>query len=200
MHLEPVHPPAVRAPASRELPLDPGLLSVNEHAAPSSGLSSPTITVTHCPDRLSAGSLSTSEPQKRRVSGTDCTDLLTRIRPAALDLLTPLRELEESTFPREPRDKCLVLMDPQARLQDRAPREAAGCRRLVVRYLNTVYEVLFGRSKSGVKGWVYEQERAARKERPKQETRGTWRGKGWRSIPIPSGKTSRAYWRYWSDK
>ena len=42
-------------------------------------------------------SLSTSEPQKRRVSsGTDRTDPLARIRRAALDVLTVLRELEES--------------------------------------------------------------------------------------------------------
>jgi hypothetical protein len=42
-------------------------------------------------------SLSTSEPQKRRVSsGTDRTDPLVRIRRAALDVLTVLRELEES--------------------------------------------------------------------------------------------------------
>jgi hypothetical protein len=42
-------------------------------------------------------SLSTSEPQKRRVSsGADRTDPLARIRRAALDVLTVLRELEES--------------------------------------------------------------------------------------------------------
>jgi hypothetical protein len=42
-------------------------------------------------------SLSTSEPQKRRVSsGTDRTNPLARIRRAALDVLTVLRELEES--------------------------------------------------------------------------------------------------------
>ena len=42
-------------------------------------------------------SLSTSEPQKRRVSsGTDRTGPLARIRRAALDVLTVLRELEES--------------------------------------------------------------------------------------------------------
>lgn len=42
-------------------------------------------------------SLSTSEPQKRRVSsGTDRTDPLVRIRRSALDVLTVLRELEES--------------------------------------------------------------------------------------------------------
>lgn len=42
-------------------------------------------------------SLSASEPQKRRVSsGTDRTDPLARIRRAALDVLTVLRELEES--------------------------------------------------------------------------------------------------------
>jgi hypothetical protein len=42
-------------------------------------------------------SLSTSEPQKRRVfSGTDRTDPLARIRHAALEVLTVLRELEES--------------------------------------------------------------------------------------------------------
>ena len=42
-------------------------------------------------------SLSTSEPQKRRVSsGMDRTDPLARIRRAALDVLTVLRELEES--------------------------------------------------------------------------------------------------------
>ncbi|KAI0300646.1 hypothetical protein B0F90DRAFT_1936770 [Multifurca ochricompacta] len=42
-------------------------------------------------------SLSTSEPQKRRVSsGTDSTDPLARIRRAALDVLTVLRELEEN--------------------------------------------------------------------------------------------------------
>jgi hypothetical protein len=41
-------------------------------------------------------SLSTSEPQKRRVSsGTARTDPLARIRRAALDLLTVLRDLEE---------------------------------------------------------------------------------------------------------
>jgi hypothetical protein len=42
-------------------------------------------------------SLSTSEPQKRRVSSvTDRTEPLARIRRAALDVLTVLRELEES--------------------------------------------------------------------------------------------------------
>ncbi|KAI0262095.1 hypothetical protein BC834DRAFT_1043661 [Gloeopeniophorella convolvens] len=42
-------------------------------------------------------SLSTSEPQKRRVSsGTDRADPLARIRRAALDVLIVLRELEES--------------------------------------------------------------------------------------------------------
>jgi hypothetical protein len=42
-------------------------------------------------------SLSASEPQKRRVSsGTDRTDPLARIRRAALDVLTVLRELEEN--------------------------------------------------------------------------------------------------------
>lgn len=42
-------------------------------------------------------SLSTSEPQKRRVSsGAGRTDPLARIRRAALDVLTVLRELEES--------------------------------------------------------------------------------------------------------
>lgn len=43
-------------------------------------------------------SLSTSEPQKRRVSsgGASHTDPLARIRRAALDVLTVLRELEES--------------------------------------------------------------------------------------------------------
>jgi hypothetical protein len=42
-------------------------------------------------------SLSTSEPQKRRVSsGTARTDPLARIRHAALEVLTVLRELEES--------------------------------------------------------------------------------------------------------
>jgi hypothetical protein len=42
-------------------------------------------------------SLSTSEPQKRRVSsGAGRTDPLARIRRAALDVLTALRELEES--------------------------------------------------------------------------------------------------------
>jgi hypothetical protein len=42
-------------------------------------------------------SLSTSEPQKRRVSsGPGHTDPLARIRRAALDMLTILRELDES--------------------------------------------------------------------------------------------------------
>ncbi|KAH8988595.1 hypothetical protein EDB92DRAFT_1947960 [Lactarius akahatsu] len=41
--------------------------------------------------------------------------------------------------------------------------------------------VLFGINKSGVGGWVYEQERVALKERPKRETQG----KGRRSILTP---------------
>jgi len=51
----------------------------------------------HSTDRLSAPHRSTSEPQKRRVSSDVArTDPLARIRHAALDVLTVLRELEES--------------------------------------------------------------------------------------------------------
>ncbi len=100
-------------------PPDPGLLSVNEHTAPSSGFDvlHALKTTTHAirsvlnyllffPNEhghtqprqgFPSVSLSTSEPQKRRVSsGKDHTDPLVRVRHPALDVLALLRELEES--------------------------------------------------------------------------------------------------------
>ncbi|KAH9045194.1 hypothetical protein EDB85DRAFT_6156 [Lactarius pseudohatsudake] len=64
--------------------------------APSSGFSFPTSTATHSPDRVFARHRS---PRANRRScgsrGTDCTDPLTHIRRAALDLLTLLCKLKE---------------------------------------------------------------------------------------------------------
>ena len=54
-------------------------------------------------------------------------------------------------------------------------------RGVVARYLDAIDEVLFGGSKRGARGWVYEQERAAWKEKPEWETRG----KGQRSSAPP---------------
>ncbi len=195
-------------------------------------------------------SLSTSEPQKRRVfSGTDRTDPLARIRRAALDVLTLLRELEESArvplsddaydmgsdhssqgrvasptelsdvptdasfsvsvmqvggrresilvwdeeedefnvdeeserLPRERWDERLVLGSGWLYKQDLKIGDLEKQRGVVARYLDTVDEVLFGGSKSEVRGWVYEQERSARKEKPERESRG----KGRRSSAPP---------------
>ena len=192
-------------------------------------------------------SLSTSEPQKRRVaSGMDRTDPLARIRRAALDVLTLLRELEESArvplsddaydagsdrssqgrvasptelsdvptdasfsvsvmrvggrresilvwdeeedefnvdeeserVPRERWDERLVLGSGWLYKQNLKIEDLEKQRGVIARYLDTVDEVLFGGSKGEVRGWVYEQERAARKEKPERETRG----KGRRSI------------------
>ena len=189
-------------------------------------------------------SLSTSEPQKRRVaSGTDRTDPLARIRRAALDVLTLLRELEESArvplsddaydagsdrssqgrvasptemsevqtdasfsvsvmqvggrresilvwdeeedefnideeserVPRERWDERLVLGSGWLYKQDLKIEDLEKQRGVIARYLDTVDEVLFGGSKGEVRGWVYEQERAARKEKPERETRGKGR-------------------------
>ncbi|KAI9439284.1 hypothetical protein H4582DRAFT_1948160 [Lactarius indigo] len=247
-------------------PPDPGLLSVNGHTAPSSGfdvLRALKVT-THAirsvrnyllslPDEhghtqprqgFRPTSLSTSEPQKRRVfSGTDRTDPLARIRRAALDVLTLLRELEESArvplsddaydagsdhssqgrvasptelsdvptdasfsvsvmqvggrresilvwdeeeedfnadeeserLPRERWDERLVLGSGWLYKQDLKIEDIEKQRGVVARYLDTVDEVLFGGSKNDVRGWVYEQERAARKERPERESRGKGR-------------------------
>ncbi|KAH9164870.1 hypothetical protein EDB89DRAFT_2233714 [Lactarius sanguifluus] len=247
-------------------PPDPGLLSVNGHAAPISGfdvLRALKVT-THAirsvrnyllslPDEhghtqprqgFRPTSLSTSEPQKRRVfSGTDRTDPLARIRRAALDVLTLLRELEESArvplsddaydvgsdhsslgrvasptelsdvptdasfsvsvmqvggrresilvwdeeeedfnvdeeserLPRERWDERLVLGSGWLYKQDLKIEDIEKQRGIVARYLDTVDEVLFGGNKDGVRGWVYEQERAARKEKPERESRGKGR-------------------------
>ncbi|KAH9051603.1 hypothetical protein EDB83DRAFT_2542998 [Lactarius deliciosus] len=189
-------------------------------------------------------SLSTSEPQKRRVfSGTDLTDPLARIRRAALDVLTLLRELEESArvplsddaydvcsdhssqgrvasptelsdvptdasfsvsvmqvggrresilvwdeeeedfnvdeeserLPRERWDERLVLGSGWLYKQDLKIEDIEKQRGIVARYLDTVDEVLFGGNKNSVRGWMYEQERAARKEKPERESRGKGR-------------------------
>ena len=177
-------------------------------------------------------SLSASGPQKRRVSsGTDRPDPLARIRRAALDVLTLLRELEENArvplsddaydagsdhssqgrvasptalsdvptdasfsvsvmrvpgrresilvwdeeeddfnmdeeserLPRERWDERLVLGSGWLYKQDLKIEDLAKQRGVIARYLDTVDEVLFGGGKNGVRGWVYEQERAARK-------------------------------------
>lgn len=255
-------------------PPDPGLLSANGYAAPSSGfdvLRALKVT-THAirsvrnyllslPDEhghtqprqgFRPTSLSTSEPQKRRVSsGTDRTDPLARIRRAALDVLTLLRELEESArvplsdeaydagsdrssqsrvasptelsdvptdasfsvsvmrvggrresilvwdeeedefnvdeeserVPRERWDERLVLGSGWLYKQDLKIGDLRKQRSVLARYLDTVDEVLFGGSKSGVRGWVYEQERAARKEKPERESRGKGRRS---SAPLPN--------------
>jgi hypothetical protein len=201
-------------------------------------------------------SLSTSEPQKRRVaSGTDRTDPLARIRRAALDVLTLLRELEESArvplsddaydvgsdrssqrvasptelsdgptdasfsvsvmrvggrresilvwdeeeeefnvdeeserVPRERWDERLVLGSGWLYMQDIKIEDLEKQRGVIARYLDTVDEVLFGGSKREIRGWVYEQERAARKEKPERETRG----KGRRSSAPPLNLNSAA--------
>ena len=199
-------------------------------------------------------SLSTSEPQKRRVSsGTDRPDPLARIRRAALDVLTLLHELEECArvplsddayddgsdrssqgrvasptelsdvqtdasfsvsvmhvpgrresilvwdeeeedfnvdeeterLPRERWDERLVLGSGWLYRQDLKIEDLAKQRAVIARYLDTVDEVLFGGGKSGIRGWAYEQERAARKER---ETRG----KGRRSSAPPLSPDSAA--------
>jgi hypothetical protein len=267
----------LRADDDMQLP-DPGLLSVNGHATPGSGfdvLRALKVT-THAirsvrnyllslPDEhgqtqprqgFRPTSLSTSEPQKRRVSsGTDRPDPLARIRRAALDVLTLLRELEESArvplsddaydvgsdrssqgrvasptelsdvqtdasfsvsvmrvggrresilvwdeeedefnvdeeserLPRERWDERLVLGSGWLYMQDLKIEDLAKQRGVIARYLDTVDEVLFGGSKRGVRGWVYEQERAARKEKPERETRG----KGRRSSAPPLNPTPR---------
>jgi hypothetical protein len=67
---------------------------MQEPALPSRRIRSQQITARQT---LRSASLSPSEPQKRRVpSGMDRTDPLARIRRAALDVFTVLRELKES--------------------------------------------------------------------------------------------------------
>ena len=248
---------------------DPGLLSANGHATPNSfdvlcalkvtthAIRSVRNYLLSLPDEhghtqprqgFRPTSLSTSEPQKRRVSsGTDRPDPLARIRRAALDVLTLLRELEESArvplsddaydagsdrssqgrvasptelsdvqtdasfsvsvmrvggrresilvwdeeeddfnvdeeterLPRERWDERLVLGSGWLYRQDLKIDDLVEQRGVIARYLDTVDEVLFGGGKSGTRGWVCEQERAARK--PERETRA----KGRRSSAPP---------------
>ncbi|KAF8260485.1 hypothetical protein EI94DRAFT_1811598 [Lactarius quietus] len=260
----------LRADDDTQLP-DPDLLSVNGHGTPNSFDVLRALKVTthairsvrnyllSLPDEhghtqprqgFRPTSLSTSEPQKRRVSsGSDRPDPLARIRRAALDVLTLLRELEESArvplsddaydagsdqssqgrvasptelsdvqtdasfsvsvmqvggrresilvwdeeedefnvdeeserLPRERWDERLVLGSGWLYRQDIKIEDLGKQRGVIARYLDTVDEVLFGGGKTGVRGWVYEQERAARRERPERETRG----KGRRSSVLP---------------
>ena len=178
-------------------------------------------------------SLSTSEPQKRRVSSGTDTDPLARIRRAALDVLTVLRELEESAriplsddaydassdlssqsrvaspaelsdvptdasfsvsvmrvggrresilvwdeeeddfnvdeeserLPRERWDERLVLGSGWLYKQDLKIGDLGKQQGVIAQYLDTVDEVLFGGRKGDARGWVSEQERAARREK-----------------------------------
>ncbi|KAH9017769.1 hypothetical protein EDB83DRAFT_2528544 [Lactarius deliciosus] len=96
---------------------DPGLLSVNEQAAPSSGFDTPRVlkvtTYATCsvrnyllslpdehghtqPRQVSARHRFPRANRRNAFSGTDRNDPLARIRRAALDVLTLLRELEKS--------------------------------------------------------------------------------------------------------
>ncbi|KAI0248527.1 hypothetical protein BJV78DRAFT_1235181 [Lactifluus subvellereus] len=257
---------------------DPGLLSVHAHTA-SSGfdvLRALKVTThairsvrnyllslpdedggtTHPRQCFRPTSLSTSEPQKRRVSsGTDRTDPLARIRRAALDALTVLRELEENArvplsddaydagsdhssqsrvmspaelsdvptdasfsvsvmrvggrresilvwdeeedefnvdeenerLPRERWDERLVLGSGWLYKQDLKIEDLEKQQQAVAQYLDTVDEVLFGGSKGGVRGWLCEQERLARKEKLDREARGKGRRS---SAPLPDSDPS----------
>jgi hypothetical protein len=258
---------------------DPGLLTVHVHPA-SSGfdvLRSLKVT-THAirsvrnyllslPDENGSNtqprqgfrptSLSTSEPQKRRVSssGTDRSDPLARIRRAALDVLTVMRELEESArvplsddaydagsdhssqsrvaspaemsdvptdasfsvsvmrvggrresilvwdeeedefnvdeeserLPRERWDERLVLGSGWLYKQDLKVEDLQKQQQAVAQYLDTVDEVLFGGSKGGVRGWMCEQKRVARREKLDREARGKGRRS---SAPLPGPETA----------
>jgi hypothetical protein len=90
---------------------------------------------------------------------------------------------ESERLPRERWDERLVLGSGWLYKQDLKIEDLAKQRGVIARYLDTVDEVLFGGSKNGVRGWVYEQERAARKEKPE-------RSKGRRSSAPPPNPDS----------
>ncbi|KAH8980626.1 hypothetical protein EDB86DRAFT_3087730 [Lactarius hatsudake] len=171
-------PPSITSTSASDdaRPPDSGLLSVNGYAAPSSGFDllralklmthairtgfRPT-SLTVSDDAYDVGSDHSS--RGRVASPTELSDV-----PTDASFSVSVMQVGGR------RESILVWDDGWLYKQDLRIKDIEKQRGVVARYLDTVDEVLFGGSTSDVRGWVYEQERAARKEkRPTLERAAT---------------------------